>query len=105
MSRLPIRLRLTLLFALVMAVVLAATGFLIYRRVGATLLSSIDQGLRGQAVEAASRAEHGHEVRRPRRARRAVARTGAGCRRDGAGVDAGNPNFCHGPLLTQTSSV
>src|SRR6185312_8770077 len=62
MSRLPIRLRLTLLFALVMAVVLAATGFLIYRRVGATLLSSIDQGLRGQAAEAASRAEHGHEV-------------------------------------------
>ena len=34
-ARLPIRLRLTLPFALVMAVVLAATGFLIYRRVGA----------------------------------------------------------------------
>lgn len=58
-SRLPIRLRLTLPFALVMAVALAATGFFIYRRVGSTLLSSVDQGLHGQAVEAAARAEHG----------------------------------------------
>ena len=33
-SRLPIRLRLTLPFALVIAVVLAATGFFIYHRVG-----------------------------------------------------------------------
>jgi signal transduction histidine kinase len=61
-ARLPIRVRLALPFALVMALVLAATGFLIYRRVGTTLLSSIDQGLRGQAVEAATRAEHGHAV-------------------------------------------
>jgi heavy metal sensor kinase len=61
-ARLPIRVRLALPFALVMAAVLAATGFLIYRRVGATLLSSIDQGLRGQAAEAASRAERGRSV-------------------------------------------
>jgi two-component system, OmpR family, sensor kinase len=61
-SRLPIRLRLTLPFALVMAVVLAATGFLIYRRVGSTLLASIDRGLRGQALEAASRVERGQEI-------------------------------------------
>jgi signal transduction histidine kinase len=61
-SRLPIRLRLTLPFALVMAVVLAATGFLIYRRVSSTLLSSIDRGLRGQVLEAATRAEHGRGV-------------------------------------------
>lgn len=61
-GRLPIRLRLTLPFALVMAVVLAATGFLIYRRVGDTLLSTVDQGLRGQAVEAAARVEHGRSV-------------------------------------------
>ncbi len=61
-ARLPIRLRLTLPFALVMAAVLAATGFLIYDRVGATLLSSIDQGLRGQAVEAAQHAAHGRSV-------------------------------------------
>jgi signal transduction histidine kinase len=61
-ARLPIRLRLALPFALVMAVVLAATGFLIYRRVGNTLLSSIDQGLRGQVAEATARAEHGRGV-------------------------------------------
>jgi two-component system OmpR family sensor kinase len=61
-SRIPIRLRLTLPFALVMAVVLAATGFLIYRRVSSTLLSSIDRGLRGQALEAAKRVERGHEI-------------------------------------------
>lgn len=61
-GRLPIRLRLTLPFALVMAVALAATGFFIYRRVGGTLLASVDQGLRGQAVEAAGRVEHGRSV-------------------------------------------
>jgi two-component system OmpR family sensor kinase len=61
-GRLPIRLRLTLPFAVVMAVALAATGFFIYRRVGATLLSSIDQSLRGQAVEAVARAERGRGV-------------------------------------------
>ncbi len=61
-ARLPIRVRLALPFALVMAAVLAATGFLIYRRVGTTLLSSIDQGLRGQAVEATTRAKHGQRV-------------------------------------------
>ena len=61
-SRLPIRVRLTLPFALVMAIALAATGFFIYRRVGSTLLSSVDQSLRGQAVEAVGRAEHGHGV-------------------------------------------
>ena len=61
-ARLPIRLRLTLPFALVMILALTATGFLIYRRVGSTLLASVDQGLRGQAVEAATRAEHGHDV-------------------------------------------
>ncbi len=61
-ARLPVRLRLTLLFALVMAIVLAATGFFIYRRVAATLLSSTDQDLRGQAAEAAGRVEHGRSV-------------------------------------------
>jgi signal transduction histidine kinase len=59
MTRLPIRLRLTLPFALVMAIVLAATGFFIYRRVGNTLLATVDQGLRGQAAEAVHRAGHG----------------------------------------------
>ena len=61
MSRLPIRLRLTLTFALVMAVVLAAMGGFVYVRVGDALLTSVDQTLRSQATEAAQRAhdEHG----------------------------------------------
>jgi two-component system, OmpR family, sensor kinase len=52
MSRLPIRLRLTLAFAVVMAAVLGAMGLLVYDRVGAALLGSIDQTLRPQAAEA-----------------------------------------------------
>ena len=39
MSRLPIRVRLTLPFAVGMAVVLAAAGFFIYVRVGGALLT------------------------------------------------------------------
>ena len=56
MNRLPIRVRLTLGFAVAMAVVLAGMGLLVYVRVGGALLSSVDQTLRSQAVEAASRA-------------------------------------------------
>jgi two-component system OmpR family sensor kinase len=50
---LPIRLRLTLPFAIAMAVVLAAMGFFVYVRVGGALLASIDQNLRAQAGETA----------------------------------------------------
>ena len=53
MSRLPIRIRLTLAFTLVMAVVLAGMSFFVYARVGSTLLASIDQSLRGQTVDVA----------------------------------------------------
>ena len=61
-SRLPIRLRLMLPFALGMTVVLAATGFLIYHRVAATLLSSVDQSLRGQADEATRHVDRGRAI-------------------------------------------
>ncbi len=61
-SRLPIRLRLTLPFGLVIAVVLVGTGFFIYHRVGSTLLSSVDEGLRGQAAEATHRIGQGRGV-------------------------------------------
>ena len=61
-SRLPIRLRLMLPFALGMAIVLAATGFLIYHRVAVTLLSSVDQSLRGQAEEASHHLVQGRTV-------------------------------------------
>jgi heavy metal sensor kinase len=59
MSRLPIRIRLTLPFALGMALVLAALGTYVYIRVGSTLLSSIDQALLAQATEATLRIDSG----------------------------------------------
>ena len=61
MNRLPIRVRLTLAFAVAMAVVLTALGAFVYVRVGNTLLSSVDQTLRAQAREAVrhSSGDHG----------------------------------------------
>jgi signal transduction histidine kinase len=50
-SRLPIRVRLTLGFAVAMAAVLAAVGLFVYRRVAAELLNTVDQTLIGQAKE------------------------------------------------------
>ena len=55
MNRLPIRIRLTLPFALAMAVVLAALGAFVYFRVGSTLLRSTDQNLLAHATEATLR--------------------------------------------------
>jgi two-component system OmpR family sensor kinase len=49
-------------FAVGMSVVLAATGFLIYHRVAATLQASVDQSLRGQADEAAHHVVQGRAV-------------------------------------------
>ncbi len=62
MSRLPIRARLTLPFAVGMAVMLAGAGLFIYSREGGALLSSVDQSLRGQSQEAAGRVEHGRSL-------------------------------------------
>jgi len=50
-NRLPIRLRLTLPFAAVIAAVLAAMALFIYGRVGSALLSSVDDSLRTQAAD------------------------------------------------------
>ena len=47
----PIRLRLTLAFAVAMAVVLAATGLFLYVRLGAALDRTIDQTLRERATD------------------------------------------------------
>ena len=47
--RLPIRLKLTLAFAVVMALVLSATGLFIYLRLGSDLDATVDQGLRTRA--------------------------------------------------------
>ncbi len=51
MSRLPIRVRLTLGFAAAMAVVLAGVGLFVYQRVANELLGTVDQALVGQAKE------------------------------------------------------
>ncbi len=51
MSRLPIRVRLTLGFAAAMAVVLAAVGLFVYQRVANELLGTVDQTLIAQARE------------------------------------------------------
>src|SRR3954463_12823548 len=48
LRRLPIRLRLTLAFAGVMALVLAATGAFVYLRMQSELDNSLDQGLRSR---------------------------------------------------------
>jgi heavy metal sensor kinase len=59
MSRVPIRVRLTLAFALAMAVVLAAMGAFVYARVGDALASSVDQSLHTQSAETLARLRHG----------------------------------------------
>ena len=59
MSRLPIRIRLTLPFALAMAAVLAALGAFVYVRVSATLLHTTDQALYAQATESTLRLDKG----------------------------------------------
>jgi len=54
MSRLPIRVRLTLAFALAMAVVLAATGAFLYVRLGDSLNEGINDSLEARLVEVSS---------------------------------------------------
>ena len=51
MNRLPIRLRLTLVFALTMAVVLLLAGWLVYARVSTDLDNALDEQLRSRAQD------------------------------------------------------
>ena len=51
MSKVPLRLRLTLVFALAMAVVLAAAGWFVYTRVANDLSNALDQELRSRAQD------------------------------------------------------
>jgi two-component system OmpR family sensor kinase len=60
--RLPIRVRLTLAFAVAMAAVLAGVGLLVYHRVAGELLTSVDQTLHSQAAEAVSHAGEGRNL-------------------------------------------
>jgi two-component system, OmpR family, sensor kinase len=62
MSRLPIRLRLTLPFAAAMSIGLAAMGLFIYLRVGGAMLSTVDQNLSAQIAEATSHVGKEHEL-------------------------------------------
>ena len=62
MRALPIRVRLTLAFAVVMAAVLAGMGFFVYVRVGNALAGSVDQSLTAQAREAAGHAREGRSL-------------------------------------------
>jgi signal transduction histidine kinase len=60
-SRLPIRLRLTLAFGVAMAAVLGVMAIFVYLRVGGELLASVDQTLRSQSLEAVGNAQRGEE--------------------------------------------
>lgn len=51
MSRIPIRVRLALIFALALAIVLAGFGWFIYARVGEHLSTALDQELRSRAQD------------------------------------------------------
>jgi signal transduction histidine kinase len=62
MSRIPIRLRLTLPFAFAMAAILATMGVVIYARVGSALLGSADASLAAQAGEAVGHARVGRSL-------------------------------------------
>ena len=58
MSRLPIRVRVTLAYAAVMAVVLGGVGLFLYLRLEAQLDESLDTGLRSRVTELAALARH-----------------------------------------------
>jgi two-component system OmpR family sensor kinase len=65
-SRIPIRLRVALAFALVSAVVLAALGYFVYARFDAELSEQIDQGLRTHGDDIASLVANGDLARNAR---------------------------------------
>ena len=54
MRRVPIKIRLTLVFTAVMATVLAATGLFLYLRLGAELDRTVKEGLRSRADDVAA---------------------------------------------------
>jgi heavy metal sensor kinase len=68
MRRVSLRGRLTLVFAAAMAVVFAATGFLLYNRLASSLDGAIDQGLRARGADVAAlvrQADNGLSALRP----------------------------------------
>jgi two-component system OmpR family sensor kinase len=65
-SRVPIRVRLALVFAVAMAVVLAGAGWFAYSRVSSDLSQALDQDLRGRAQDLSALVAHGGSVRATR---------------------------------------
>lgn len=63
MSRLPIRARLALVFALAMAAVIAAAGWFAYARVGADLDRALDEQLRSRAQDVSALVRRGGSLR------------------------------------------
>jgi two-component system OmpR family sensor kinase len=63
MSRIPIRIRLTLFFAIAMAIVLAAVGVFVYARVAADLDHAFDKELRSRAQALSALVQRGGSVR------------------------------------------
>jgi signal transduction histidine kinase len=62
LARLPIRLRVTLAFAVAMALVLAATGVFLYLRLGSALDGTIDQSLRARATDVGALVRRGDSL-------------------------------------------
>ncbi|HEY6962990.1 MAG TPA: ATP-binding protein [Gaiellaceae bacterium] len=62
MNRIPLRVRLTLPFAVAVAVVLGAMGVFVYLRVGAATLATIDANLGAQIAEVRGNAEGGRTL-------------------------------------------
>ena len=63
MSRVPIRLRLTVFFTAAMAVVLAGAAWLLYAGLASDLQSGIDQSLRSRAQDVGALVRHGGSLR------------------------------------------
>jgi len=60
---LPLRIRLTLVFSLAMALVLAGVGWFAYARIAADLSRTLDQQLRGRAQDLSALVQHGGSLR------------------------------------------
>jgi len=98
MSRLPIRIRLTIAFTAVMAIVLVAVGLFVYSRVGSDLNAALDTSLRTRADDLAATAVAG---RVPADRDRLVARDESLAQVIGPGgrVEYGSPGLRRVPVL------
>jgi signal transduction histidine kinase len=63
MTRLPLRIRLALVFAAAMALVLSGAGWFVYARVASDLSSALDQQLRGRAQDLSALIRRGGSLR------------------------------------------